>query len=45
MIAESENGASRNVENPVIRGELVKMIEGTEERKRKDGKPIGVKRR
>ena len=39
-----ENPAtSTNVEGPGIRSEVMQMIEGTKERKRIDGKPIGVK--
>jgi hypothetical protein len=34
---------STNVEGPGIRSEVLEMIEGTKERKRIDGKPIGVK--
>jgi hypothetical protein len=34
---------STNVEGPGIRREVMQMIEGTKERKRIDGKPIGVK--
>jgi hypothetical protein len=35
--------SSTNVEGPGIRSEVMQMIEGTKERKRIDGKPIGVK--
>jgi len=42
--AEHADAASRNVEGPGIRPEMLEMIEGTNERKRIDGKPIGVKR-
>jgi hypothetical protein len=42
--AMSEGEVSTNVADPGIRREVLKMIEGTEEKKRKDGKPIGVKR-
>jgi hypothetical protein len=35
--------SSTNVEGPGIRSEVMEMIEGTKERKRIDGKPIGVK--
>jgi len=39
-----ENPAtSRNVEGPGIRREVMQMIEGTKEKRRVDGKPIGVK--
>jgi hypothetical protein len=39
-----ENPASStNVEDPGIRREVLQMIEGTKERRRVDGKPIGVK--
>jgi hypothetical protein len=37
------NATSTNVEGPGIRSEVMEMIEGTKERKRIDGKPIGVK--
>jgi hypothetical protein len=39
-----ENPASStNVADPGIRSEVLQMIEGTKERRRVDGKPIGVK--
>ena len=40
---DEPNAASRNVADPGIRREVLEMIEGTKERKRIDGKPIGVK--
>jgi len=40
---DESNAASRNVADPGIRREVLEMIEGTKERKRIDGKPIGVK--
>jgi hypothetical protein len=43
-IAKHADAASRNVESPGIRPEMLAMIEGTNEKKRIDGKPIGVKR-
>ena len=42
--AMSEGEVSTNVAGPGIRREMLEMIEGTEEKRRKDGKPIGVKR-
>lgn len=38
-----ENAASKNVADPGIRREVLEMIEGTREKKRIDGKPVGVK--
>ena len=40
---EETNAASRNVADPGIRREMLEMIEGTREKKRQDGKPMGVK--
>ena len=43
-IAVQHGDASRNVASPGIRPEVLEMIGETKERKRQDGKPIGVKR-
>jgi hypothetical protein len=43
-IAAQQSSESTNVESPGIRREVLEMIEETKERKRQDGKPIGVKR-
>ena len=40
---DETNAASRNVEGPGIRREVLEMVEGTKEKRRADGKPIGVK--
>jgi len=42
-IVDEPNAASRNVAGPGIRREVLEMIEGTKEKRRVDGKPIGVK--
>lgn len=41
---DESSTASRNVEGPGIRREVLEMIESTREAKRQDGKPVGVKR-
>lgn len=43
-VAAQQSSESTNVQSPGIRREVLEMIEGTKERKRQDGKPIGVKR-
>ena len=43
-VAAQQSSESTNVESPGIRREVLQMIEETKERKRQDGKPIGVKR-
>jgi hypothetical protein len=39
----ADPASSTNVEGPGIRREVLQMIEGTREKRRVDGKPIGVK--
>jgi len=41
--SEPSEEVSTNVEGPGIRGEMLEMIESTIEKKRKDGKPVGVR--
>jgi hypothetical protein len=43
-VAAQQSSESTNVASPGIRREMLEMIEGTNEVKRQDGKPIGVKR-
>jgi len=43
-VAAQQSSESTNVGSPGIRREMLEMIEGTNEVKRQDGKPIGVKR-
>ena len=43
-VAVQQSDESTNVGNPGIRREVLEMVEETRERKRQDGKPIGVKR-
>jgi hypothetical protein len=43
-VAAQQSNESTNVASPGIRREVMEMVEGTKDKKRQDGKPIGVKR-
>lgn len=43
-VAAQQSDESTNVASPGIRREVMEMVEGTKDKKRQDGKPIGVKR-